>query len=113
MFLGQAGMFLSLQARRSSATRSSTSDLTVRSLKHEKECETKNCHQDAIKRNMKPKFRQQTTFGTLFMEMAKKRSSAGELLHKNCRNVFSKTCVNFERCYSNRGWRRLKNICFV
>ena len=29
MFLGQAGMFLSVQARRSSATRSSTSDLTV------------------------------------------------------------------------------------
>ena len=29
MFLGQAGMFLSFQARRSSATRSSTSDLTV------------------------------------------------------------------------------------
>ena len=28
MFLGQAGMFLSVQARRSSATRSSTSDLT-------------------------------------------------------------------------------------
>ena len=30
MFLGQAGMFLSFQARRSSATRSSTSDLTVK-----------------------------------------------------------------------------------
>ena len=29
MFLGQAGMFLSFQARRSSATRSSTSGLTV------------------------------------------------------------------------------------
>ena len=29
MFLGQAGMFLSFQARRSSAMRSSTSDLTV------------------------------------------------------------------------------------
>ena len=29
MFLGQAGMFLSFQARRSSATRSSTSDVTV------------------------------------------------------------------------------------
>ena len=29
MFMGQAGMFLSFQARRSSATRSSTSDLTV------------------------------------------------------------------------------------
>ena len=29
MFLGQAGMFLSFQARRPSATRSSTSDLTV------------------------------------------------------------------------------------
>ena len=29
MFLGQAGMFLSFQAKRSSATRSSTSDLTV------------------------------------------------------------------------------------
>ena len=29
MFLGQAGTFLSFQARRSSATRSSTSDLTV------------------------------------------------------------------------------------
>ena len=29
MFLGQAGMFLSFQARRSSAKRSSTSDLTV------------------------------------------------------------------------------------
>ena len=29
MFLGQAGMFLSFQDRRSSATRSSTSDLTV------------------------------------------------------------------------------------
>ena len=29
MFLGQAGMFLLFQARRSSATRSSTSDLTV------------------------------------------------------------------------------------
>ena len=38
MFLGQAGMFLSFQARRSSATRSSTSDLTVSRLpliKHE------------------------------------------------------------------------------
>ena len=29
MFLGQAGTFLSFQARRSSAMRSSTSDLTV------------------------------------------------------------------------------------
>ena len=29
MFLGQAGMFLSFQAKRSSATRFSTSDLTV------------------------------------------------------------------------------------
>ena len=32
MFLGQAGTFLSFQARRSSATRSSTSDLTVHEL---------------------------------------------------------------------------------
>ena len=32
MFLGQTGMFLSFQARRSSATRSSTSDLTVVSV---------------------------------------------------------------------------------
>ena len=32
MFLGQAGTFLSFQARRSSATRSSTSDLTVMSF---------------------------------------------------------------------------------
>ena len=33
-FLGQAGMFLSFQARCSSATRSSTSDLTVADRKH-------------------------------------------------------------------------------
>ena len=36
MFLDQAGMFLSFQARRSSATRSSTSDLTVINVHAEK-----------------------------------------------------------------------------
>ena len=43
MFLGQAGMFLSFQARRSSATRSSTSDLTVLGKHNRPEPTAKSC----------------------------------------------------------------------
>ena len=38
-----------------------------------KRVQIKKCYQDAIKRNKKPKFPQQTTFQTLFTEKAQKR----------------------------------------
>ena len=44
---------------------------------------------------------------------SKQTSSSVDLLHENCRNVFSKTCVNFGRCYGNKGGRRrLKTFLF-
>ena len=33
-----------------------------------------------------------------------KTSSSDEVLHENGRNVFLKTCINFGRCYGNKGW---------
>ena len=71
----------------------------------------KNCHKNAFKRNIRPKFPQQSTFRSLFMEKAKKTSSFGELFMKTAEMCFSKTCVNFARCYVNQGWAEgLKNI---
>ena len=63
MFLGQAGMFLSFQAGRSSDTRSSTSDLTV----------------------------------------ARKRRVLMRFCMKTVEMCFSKTCINFGRCFDNQG----------
>ena len=62
----------------------------LRSLKQEKSVKRKlspRCL--AADYQAMPKFPQQTTFGTLFMDIVKK-SSSGEHLHENCGNVFFK-----------------------
>ena len=111
MFLGQAGIFLSFQARRSSATRSSTSDLTVlpylRPSKHE------NCHQDAIKRNIKPKYQQQTIFLDTLRNSKKNWRVLASLCTKTAEMCFLKTFTNFGRCYGNQGWAEVVEKVFV
>ena len=72
----------------------------LRSLKHEKERKTKIV---TTRWNVKPKFPQQTTFGTLFMEIANKRRVLLSFSMKTAEMCFSKTCVNFGRCYGNQG----------
>ena len=67
----------------------------LRGLKHKKRVRNENCHQDAITRNIKPKFPQQTTFfGTRSME----------LFAWKCQNVLFKTCIKIGRCYGQQGW---------
>ena len=44
-------------------------------------------------------------------ENSKKRSSYGELLHM--KTVFSKTCVNFGRCYGIQGWAEVVKKYFL
>ena len=67
----------------------------LRLSKHEKECE--------IKRKITPKFSEQTTFGQLFMEVAKKHRVLVNFCMKLPKCVFQ-TRVNFGRCYGNPGW---------
>ena len=73
----------------------------LRPFKHEKECETKTCHQDTIKRNILPKFPQQTTFDTPFMEIAKHASSSGEILQEKC--VFQKHASTLDVAMVTKG----------
>ena len=61
----------------------------------------KNCHQDDIKRIIKPKFLQQTTFGTLFMEIAKKAGFWRAYPWKLPNFLVSKACVHFGLWYGN------------
>ena len=70
-----------------------------------KRVRSENCYQDAIKRNIKPKFSLQTAFRTLFIATAKTPRSGNE----NCQNVYSETCVNFGRCYGNQGAEAVEN----
>ena len=72
-----------------------------------------NCHQDAIKRNIKPKFSPQTPFRTVFVGIANNSQFCGVLYMKTAKMCFSKTCVNFGRCYGNQGWAEVvENILF-
>ena len=69
-----------------------------------------NCHQDAIKRNIKPKFPPQTTFGTLVMETAQKRRVLVSVLMKTAEMFFQKHALTLDvAMVTNGGRRRLKN----
>ena len=69
-----------------------------------KRVRNENCHQDTIRRNIKPKFPQKTTFGTLLMEIAKKTLSSVSVCMKTAEMCFSKTCINFGRCFGDQRW---------
>ena len=75
----------------------------LKSLKHEKERETKIVPRMPDKQNIKPNFPQQIPFRTVFMEIVK-TSNFGELLHENCRTMLFKTCINFGHCFGKQGW---------
>ena len=72
-----------------------------------------NCHQDVIKRTIKPKFPQQTTFGTLFVEIAQKRRVLVSFCMKTVETCFAKTCVKFGHCYGNHGWAEVVENYFL
>ena len=75
----------------------------LRWLKHEKGCKTKIVTRTPSSGISRPNFHDR-----LHLEHSswkkQKTSSSGERLHENCRNEFSKTCINFGRCYGNQGW---------
>ena len=58
---------------------------------------------------------QQTTCGTLFMEIANKCRVRVSFCMKTAEMYFSKTCFNFARCYGNQGWAEdaEKEICVL
>ena len=72
-----------------------------------------NCHQDAVKQNIKPKLPQQTPFGTLFMEIAKNPRVLGSFCMKTAEMCFSNIAPGLNVAMVTKGGRRrLKSICF-
>ena len=75
----------------------------LRSLKHEKECETKTVTGRHLAEYLAQIFT--TDYSSAILHgSSKKHRVLVSFGMKTAEMRFSKTCVNFERCYGNQGW---------
>ena len=75
----------------------------LRSLKHEKECETKLSPGRHLAEYLAQIFT--TDYSSAILHgSSKKHRVLVSFGMKTAEMRFSKTCVNFERCYGNQGW---------
>ena len=76
----------------------------LRSMKHEKECETKNVTRTPSSGILSPNLHKQIPFRTPFIDLAEHFRVWGDFVWKLVEICCSKTCFNFGRCYGNQGW---------